>query len=124
MKSQTNNSLVEKISELESYLKENYPEKKLKIHDFLDDLKSIEPNLSVIGLLNHLAEMYKEGSSHDDIVQDVDKTKKVFTLAGEYIKSLENDQTITELSNDIHEIILSHLERALQLYKDEYEVAK
>ncbi len=120
---QTESTLLFKINELETYIQTVYPEKKLKIHDFLDDLKTIEPNLSVIGLLNHLVEMYNEGSKLEEIIHDVQKTKKVFTLAGEYVKTLEQDTRIANLSKEIHEIILLHLERALQLYRDEYDVA-
>ena len=122
MKSQADNALLHKIHELEDYIQKKYPHKKLKIHEFLDDLKAIESNLSVLGLLNHLAEMYRDGSSINDIIKDVKKTKKVFTIAGEYITSLEEDHQIAFLSKEIHEIILSHLEKALQLYKDEYDV--
>ncbi len=124
MQSQADNTLLTKITELEDYLNNRYPEKRHKIHEFLDDLKAIEPNLSILGLLNHLAEMYKDGSSTLDIVKDVNKTKKIFTLAGEYVKSLESDKTIGLLSKEIHEIILNHLEKALQLYKDEYDIVR
>ncbi len=119
---QANNLLLMKISELESYIEKNYPNKKLKISNILEDLKAIESNLSVIGLLNHLSAMYKEGSSIKEIVDDVKKTKRVFSLAGEYVKTLEDDRNINILSEDIHKLILSHIEQALQLYQDEYDI--
>jgi len=114
--------LLGKISELELYITRNYPATELQISSFLSDLKAIEPNLSVIGLLNHLTEMYRDGSSVKEIIEDVKKTKKVFSLAGEYVKTLEEDFTIASLSEEIHSLIISHLERALQLYKYEYDV--
>ncbi|MDH4128158.1 MAG: hypothetical protein OEV44_05355 [Spirochaetota bacterium] len=114
--------LLSKIDELENYIMLKYPKKNLKINDFLSELKSIEPNLTVIGLLNHLVEMYKEGSNINDIVQDVNKTKKVFSMAGEYMRNLESDNTISSISKEIHEIILNQIDCALQLYKDEYDI--
>ncbi len=122
MNIQADSPLREKINQLELYIQEKYPKKNLKINGFIEDLKAIEPNLTILGLLNHLCAMYKEGSSIDEIVDDVKKTKKVFTLAGEYVKALEEDKIIAELSEEIHTIILIHLEKALQLYKDEYDV--
>ena len=122
MNIQADSPLRDKINQLELYIQEKYPKKNLKINSFIEDLKAIEPNLTILGLLNHLSAMYKEGSTIDEIVEDVKKTKKVFSLAGEYVKALEEDKTIANLSEEIHTIILAHLEKALQLYKDEYYV--
>jgi hypothetical protein len=119
---QVDSLLLTKITKLEDYIEKNYPNKKLKINNILEDLKVIEPNLSVIGLLNHLSAMYKEGSTNKEVIDDVKKTKRIFSLAGEYVKTLENDRKINVLSEDIHKLILSHIEKALQLYQDEYDI--
>ena len=121
--SNSNQSLIHKVDQLQHYLNQQYPLKKLMIHSFIHDLKSITPNLSILAILNHLVAMYHEGLNTSDIVKDVDKTKKVFKIAREYIKKSENDSTIILLSKQIHDIIINHIEKALELYKKEFDLS-
>lgn len=116
------NLLENKIQELEIYIYENYPERKPKIQNFLKDLKSIQSNLSILELLNHLVEMHRDGHKTIDIIEDVRKTKKIFQVAQEYLKSVEEDIRISSLSEEIHQIISKHLEQALELYQREYDI--
>ena len=122
MKQSMPNYLIQKITALESYIQKQSSEKN-NIQLFIEDLKTIAPNLSISALLNHLVAMYQEGLKVQEIIKDVHKTQKVFQIASEYIKNSEKDYHVVLLSKEIHDIILQNLQKALYLYQLEYDLS-
>lgn len=118
---QNTNILFNKIQELSGYLNK-HSSKSSNIQNFLKDLKSIEPNLSILAILNNLVQMYRNGLAEKDIINDIKKTKRIFLIVSEYIKFLEEDKQVKSLSKEIHKIILGNLEKALKLFLKEFSI--